>query len=336
MRTPICWAARVRRAAAAVVAAGAFAVTAPVAAQPAPPPIPADPSAPLPSPSLEQAPVPVPPESLPPPPAPLPPPPPLPPLAPVPAPELPAATVAVSPVRTADAQQSDHESVVARWGFEGRRLGSFERTPGQERGCEQACPVLLNAVGLRRWTSSGLAWNAGVAFSVGGGSGEQAGQTRTWDTHLGLGPTIGVSFLLAQSRHLAISAGPQADLVFFMPSENGSKSLLAHLRGIVEAEVRQRQRRTAGQLLESKPGRPRRLRRGRHQIQVGRGSRRASGALGSADRGAAPLLLLTKNRSLKEACRPPSPRPPRLQGEGPDPPLLRSRSGSSRPSTGSV
>jgi hypothetical protein len=181
--------------------------------------------------------VPVPPESLPPPPAPLPPPPPLPPLAPVPAPELPAATVAVSPVRTADAQQSDHESVVARWGFEGRRLGSFERTPGQERGCEQACPVLLNAVGLRRWTSSGLAWNAGVAFSVGGGSGEQAGQTRTWDTHLGLGPTIGVSFLLAQSRHLAISAGPQADLVFFMPSENGSKSLLAHLRGIVEAEV---------------------------------------------------------------------------------------------------
>ena len=51
---------------------------------------------------------------------------------------------------------SDHETIVGRWGIEARRLVTLNRTLGQESGCAPNCPVDLNALSLRRWTTAEL------------------------------------------------------------------------------------------------------------------------------------------------------------------------------------
>jgi hypothetical protein len=126
--------------------------------------------------------------------------------------------------------------VVGKWGADFRHLGTFQRTHGQERGCEEDCPVAMNSVGLRRWSTERFGWHAGLAIAVGGGAGRRDGDVRRWDTFIGLGPTLGTNFLLASWRHLAVSAGPQLDAVVFMPSRRGSTSFLFNLRGVLEGE----------------------------------------------------------------------------------------------------
>jgi hypothetical protein len=138
-----------------------------------------------------------------------------------------------APVATAG---TDHDSVVGAWGIEARRLASLERTLGQEANCDP-CLVDLNAISLRRWSRPGYAWTVGLALGLGGGSSRMDGTTKSWDTYMGLGPTVGANFLLANWKHLAVSLAPQLDLVFFLPSGKGSKSFIANLRGLVEGEV---------------------------------------------------------------------------------------------------
>jgi hypothetical protein len=201
---------------AALLSAGSLFSVPPALAQEAPPaqevPEPA-PAAPLPAPApdVEQVPAPRPDQQV---------------VVPVPA----APPTPPPPVLT------DHQLVVGRWGADFRHLGTFQRTPGQERGCEEECPLALNSVGLRRWSMERFAWHAGLAIGVGGGAGRRDGDVRRWDTFIGFGPTLGTSFLLANWRHLAVSAGPQLDAVVFMPSRRGSKSFLFNLRGVLEGE----------------------------------------------------------------------------------------------------
>jgi hypothetical protein len=132
---------------------------------------------------------------------------------------------------------TDHDSIVGAWGIQARKVRTFQRTLGQENGCIDFCPVDLNMLSVRRWSSHKYAWDAGLAFAVGGGSGRSGGKTMTWDTYFGIGPTVGASFLLANWKHLAVSLSPQFDFVTFIPSGKGSKSFLFNLRGLVEGEV---------------------------------------------------------------------------------------------------
>lgn len=157
-------------------------------------------------------------------------PPPPPGMQPVVAPSLPAAGPTLS-------ASTDHDSVVGRWGIEARRLASPLRS---QRGlfCGDApCPVDLDAFGVRRWSSPKYAWSAGLALAVGGGSRREGGEAKTLDTFVGVGPTLSAHFLLANWKHLAVTSGPQLDVVFFAPSGSSPKTLLINLRGLVEGEL---------------------------------------------------------------------------------------------------
>jgi hypothetical protein len=134
---------------------------------------------------------------------------------------------------------SDHESVIGKWGIEARRVVTLNRTLGQENGCGTECPVDLNALSLRKWSRADYAYSFGLVLGVGGGSSRVTAtdSAKTWDTYFGFGPTVAASFLLASWQHLAVSFTPGLDLVFFMPSSKGSKSLIVDLRGAVEGEL---------------------------------------------------------------------------------------------------
>jgi hypothetical protein len=178
--------------------------------QPAPPPPPAD--AALPPPFVEQP---------PPPPA-------------EPAMAMPAASV------PAPATGTDHDQVVGRWGVEARRLATLQKTPNQDRACKDDCPVEINSLALRRWSTSRYAWSAGLALGLGSGSTRTSATTKyTWDTYLGIGPTIGATFLLANWKHLAVGLSPQIDLLYFMPGSKKEKpkTLLLNVRGLIEGEL---------------------------------------------------------------------------------------------------
>jgi hypothetical protein len=142
----------------------------------------------------------------------------------------------VTPVAPLSAS-TDHDTVVGAWGVEVHQVAVFDRTLRQENGCEDSCPLALNSLGVRHWSRNKYAWNAGLALALGGGSSRRAGVNYSWDTFVGVGPTVGASFLLANWKHLAVSAGPQVDIVFFAPSGKGSKSIFVNLRGAVEGEV---------------------------------------------------------------------------------------------------
>lgn len=192
------------------------AVAQPEGAPPAPPPAESVPAAP------------VPPEAMPAP-APAPEPAPPPPL------DQPAGGFMQGPV--SPGAMTDHDLVVGRWGVEARRLTTALRTPGQDPTCGGNCPVDLNAFSLRRWSTSEYAWSAGLALAIGGGSTRMDGDSRSWDTYLGVGPTVGAAFLIANWRHLAVSFAPQLDLVLFIPAASRGKTLLATGRGLFEGEL---------------------------------------------------------------------------------------------------
>jgi hypothetical protein len=151
--------------------------------------------------------------------------------------ELPAAGVPVAaPAMPAEVGPTDHVMVVGRFGLEARQLAVFQRTPGNDVSCTD-CPIRINALSLRRWHTPTYAWSAGLALGVGGGSRSELGVKKTWDTYLGIGPTVAASFLLTSWKHLTVSLSPQLDFVFFMPRGSGSKSFAVNARGRFEGEL---------------------------------------------------------------------------------------------------
>jgi hypothetical protein len=141
------------------------------------------------------------------------------------APSAPSLPPQADPEASAAIPSSDHDRVVGRWGVDAPRPSSPKRFPAscpdaQSATCER---VEMNAFSLRRWTDHDYAWNVGLAFALGGGGQRQGGSTKTMDTYFGVGPTLGASFLLANWRHMAVSAGP--------------KSIEIFARGLVEGEL---------------------------------------------------------------------------------------------------
>jgi hypothetical protein len=165
--------------------------------------------------------------------------PPVPEAPPPPAPPLDAVAPVVAPPAAAQPAGTDHDSIVGRWGIEVRRLATFQRTRGQELGCETDCPVDMNALSLRKWSRNDYAYSIGLALGAGGGSSRPVPTegAKTWDTFMGFGPTLAANFLMADWKHLAVSFSPQFDFLFFLPSSKGSKSFLFNLRGVIEAEL---------------------------------------------------------------------------------------------------
>jgi hypothetical protein len=123
----------------------------------------------------------------------------------------PAAPI-VGPIPTADETPaaSDHDAVVGHVGIEARRFdpGPLPLTLQPGVGCPPggagtaACEVTMGALGARYWWTRNLALNAGLAFAVGGGR----DGTQSRDTYFGVGPTAGLTLLLGNWRHLAVSA----------------------------------------------------------------------------------------------------------------------------------
>jgi hypothetical protein len=161
------------------------------------------------------------------------------PAAPIPPAEpAPVAPMVAAPVAaTAPTTTNDHDAVVGLWGIGARQLGTFKRTQGEDPDCGTPCLTSLNALSVRKWLSSRYAYSLGLAVGVGGGSRRNNGDTETFDTYFGVGPTVGASFLLASFKHISVSLAPQLDLVYFLPSGKGSKSFMVNLRGLVEGEV---------------------------------------------------------------------------------------------------
>jgi len=223
---------RVRRQTLAALAVGAFGWSASALAQPAPAPTLAAPAGAAATQNGAPASTPAPPA----PPAAAPP-------ADVAAPAAPA-TEPVGPIPTADATPapSDHDAVVGHIGIEVRRFDPGP-TPLSLRpgfGCPAAsagmaeCQVAMGALSVRYWRSRNLALNAGLAFAAGGGR----DATTSRDTYLGLGPIVGLTVLLGNWRHLAVSATPELAYVWFNPSlgDAGSTTVIA-LHGALEAEL---------------------------------------------------------------------------------------------------
>jgi hypothetical protein len=149
----------------------------------------------------------------------------------------------VPPIPTADEipAPSDHDAVVHHIGIEARRFdpGPVPLALRPAFGCPAAstaaCAVTMGALSLRYWTTRNLAWNAGLAFAVGGGrEGSQA-----LDTYLGGGPVLGLTLLLGNWRHLAVGASPEVAVVWFRPGPSGTigSTTMIALRAALEAEL---------------------------------------------------------------------------------------------------
>lgn len=164
---------------------------------------------------------------------------PLPPVeAPPPWPTTPqTAVVGAEPAVPGAQGGTDHDKVVGRWGIEARQVAVGQKTPGQDLECGADCPVSLNALSVRRWSSPAFAWGAGLVLGLGGGGRKVAAGTESWDTYLGVGPTLSASFLLTSWKHLAVSTSPQLDFVFFMPGGSRPKTFLISARGLIEGEL---------------------------------------------------------------------------------------------------
>ena len=124
----------------------------------------------------------------------------------------------LGPVPTADEvpAASDHDAVVGHIGIEARRFdpGPMPLTLQPGVGCPAAgagtadCEVTMGALAVRYWWTRNLALNAGVAFGAGGGR----DGTDSRDTYFGVGPIVGLTLLLGNWRHLAVSASPELAL----------------------------------------------------------------------------------------------------------------------------
>jgi hypothetical protein len=150
----------------------------------------------------------------------------------------------VGPVPTADETPapSDHDAVVGRLGIEARRFdpGPMPLALRPGFGCPAAgagtddCRVDMGALAVRYWRTRNLALNGGLAFAAGGGR----DGTVSRDTHLGVGPILGLTLLLGNWKHLAVSATSELAYVWFNPSlgDAGTTTVLA-LHGALEGEV---------------------------------------------------------------------------------------------------
>src|SRR5262245_11216024 len=95
---------------------------------------------------------------------------------------------------------SDHDAIVGHVGIEARSFdpGPLPLTLQPGVSCPAgaagmpACEVTMGAIGVRYWWTRNLALNGGVAFAVGGGRTAM----QSLDTHVGLGPTAGLTLLL--------------------------------------------------------------------------------------------------------------------------------------------
>jgi hypothetical protein len=153
----------------------------------------------------------------------------------------PPALVPVAPVPTADETPaaSDHDAVVGHVGLEVRRI---DTTPFplalRATGCLAAqatpCAVDLGALSLHYWHTRNVALTGGLALGFGGGR----DTTRSLDTWKAIGPIVGMSLLLGNWRHLAVSASPEAGFVWFSPGgSGGSSTKLVTVRGVIEGEL---------------------------------------------------------------------------------------------------
>lgn len=96
------------------------------------------------------------------------------------------------------------------------------------------CPdVAVSMLGGRHWFTRNLALNAGAALVLGGGSQDN----RLLDTYFGLGPTVGLSVLLGNWRHLAVAASPAVSFVWFKAAGAAASTYLFDLRAELEAEL---------------------------------------------------------------------------------------------------
>jgi hypothetical protein len=151
----------------------------------------------------------------------------------------------VAPIPTADETPaaSDHDAVVGHIGIEARRFdpGPLPLTLQPGVSCPptglgtSACEVTMGALAVRSWRTRNFAINGGVAFAAGGGR----DGTQSRDTYFGAGPIAGVTLLLGNWRHLAVSASPELAYVWFRPGGAGAGPnvhMLA-LRAALEAEV---------------------------------------------------------------------------------------------------
>jgi hypothetical protein len=140
-----------------------------------------------------------------------------------------------APVATAKPpERSDHDQVVGHWGIEARNIGGDFVPTNQGRSCAGGCPATtLTSLGVRRWVSAHYAWNLGLVLGVQGGS--TGG--KSWDTFLGLGPTLGANFVLSTWKHFTVSANPQLEYVYFAPSSSAAKTHVFNARALVEGEL---------------------------------------------------------------------------------------------------
>ena len=155
----------------------------------------------------------------------------------------PPSTAKVGPVPTADATAvaSDHDAVVGHLGLEARRFdpGPIPLALRPAFGCPAVqttpCEVNLGTLGVRYWTSRSFAWNGGLVFGVGGGRDRGA----SLDTYVGVGPVVGVAVLVGNWRHLAVSASPEAAVIWFRPGPSGAtgSTTVVSLRAALEGEL---------------------------------------------------------------------------------------------------
>lgn len=138
---------------------------------------------------------------------------------------------------------TDHDAVVGHWGIQARHLAGtpFPLTLTPNGACPTPgattaapCTIDMGAVAVRYWKTRNLAWNAGLAFALGGGKLGSQGL----DTYYGLGPIVGLTMLLGNWRHLAIGASPEASYVYFKPSGgSGPSTQLVTFRAELEGEL---------------------------------------------------------------------------------------------------
>jgi hypothetical protein len=138
---------------------------------------------------------------------------------------------------------TDHDLVVGHWGIQARQLAGtpypLTLTPNGACPTPNAtltapCTIDMGAIAVRYWKTRNLAWNAGLAFALGGGKLGSQGL----DTYYGVGPIVGLTMLLGNWRHLAISANPEASYVYFKPTGgSGPSTQLVTFRAELEGEL---------------------------------------------------------------------------------------------------
>jgi hypothetical protein len=161
------------------------------------------------------------------------------------APAVPEAPPRV-PTNDATSFESDHDAVAGGWGIEVRPVATtlpvFARrastgcpgAPGTASGGLSDCPpVSVSTLAVRHWLGRNLAVTGGVALALGGGS----DQGRLLDSYLGVGPTVGLSVLLGNWRHLSIAASPDLTVVIWKPASSADTTYVVNLSADLEGEL---------------------------------------------------------------------------------------------------